>query len=181
MSRDGINPGLATLDKIRQWPKPEKGTRLASFLGLCNYYKDLIPSFAHISEPSIKSLGPTRSLGRRPSSPNWKNSSSSCSSPESCGYLISSAPSSSRLTAVALEKEQSSNSAATIRASTTQWASSREPSPARNATMLRITSNSTQWFAPSSTLECFCSAKISSCVPITRPSQSPLVRSAPDH
>ena len=31
------------------WPKPEKGTGLASLLGLCNYYRDLIPNFAHIS------------------------------------------------------------------------------------------------------------------------------------
>ena len=38
VSRDGINPDPAKLDKIKQLPKPEKGTGLASFLGLCNYY-----------------------------------------------------------------------------------------------------------------------------------------------
>ena len=43
VSRDGITPDPAKLDKIRQWPKPEKGTGLAVFLGLCNYYRlDLI-------------------------------------------------------------------------------------------------------------------------------------------
>ncbi len=39
VSRDGINPDPAKLDKIRLWQKPEKGTGLASFLGLCNFYK----------------------------------------------------------------------------------------------------------------------------------------------
>ena len=37
------------MEKIRDRPKPEKGTGHASFLGLCNYYRDFIPSFAHIS------------------------------------------------------------------------------------------------------------------------------------
>ena len=32
----------------------EKGTGLASFLGLCNYYRDLIPAFAHISDGHYK-------------------------------------------------------------------------------------------------------------------------------
>ena len=54
MSKDGINPDPAKLDKIRLWPKPEKGTGLASFLGLCNYYSDLIPTFAHISDALYK-------------------------------------------------------------------------------------------------------------------------------
>ena len=49
VSRDGISPEQAKLDKVRQWPKPDKGTGFASFFGLCNYYRDLIPSFAHIS------------------------------------------------------------------------------------------------------------------------------------
>ena len=49
VSKNDINPDPAKLDKIRQWPKPEKGIGLASFLGLCNYYRDLIPAFAHIS------------------------------------------------------------------------------------------------------------------------------------
>ena len=54
MSKNGINPEPAKLDKIRQWPKPEKGTGLASFLGLGNYYRDLIPSVAHISDAFYK-------------------------------------------------------------------------------------------------------------------------------
>ena len=38
-------------EKISKWPKPEKGTGLASFLGLCNYYRDFISNFALISRP----------------------------------------------------------------------------------------------------------------------------------
>ena len=54
VSREGINPEPAKLEKIKQWPRPEKGTGLASFLGLCGYYRDLIPAFAHISDPLYK-------------------------------------------------------------------------------------------------------------------------------
>ena len=54
ISKEGINPESAKLEKISKWPKPEKGTRLASFLGLCNYYRDLIPNIAHIRSPLYK-------------------------------------------------------------------------------------------------------------------------------
>ena len=54
VSKDGINPDPAKLDKIKQWPKPEKGIELASFLGFCNYYRDLIPSVPHISDSLYK-------------------------------------------------------------------------------------------------------------------------------
>ena len=54
VSKDGINPDPAKLDKIRLWPKAEKGTGLASFLCLCNYYRDLIPAFAHIIDALYK-------------------------------------------------------------------------------------------------------------------------------
>ena len=37
VSKDGINPDPAKIDKIRLWPKPEKSTGLAFFLGFCNY------------------------------------------------------------------------------------------------------------------------------------------------
>ena len=54
VSKNGIKPDPAKLDKIRQWPKLAKGIRLASFLGLWNYYRDLIPAFAHISDALYK-------------------------------------------------------------------------------------------------------------------------------
>ena len=43
VSKHGIFPDPAKHEKIRQWPKPDKGKGFAFFLGLCNYYRDLIP------------------------------------------------------------------------------------------------------------------------------------------
>ena len=43
VSKDGINPDPAKLDKINQWPKPEQSIGLASFFGHCNYYRDPDP------------------------------------------------------------------------------------------------------------------------------------------
>lgn len=54
VSKYGIFPDPAELEKIWQWPKPDKNKRLASFLNLCNYYKNLIPSFAHLSDALYK-------------------------------------------------------------------------------------------------------------------------------
>ena len=51
VSKDGIRAERAKLEKIQEWPRPEKGIKLASFLGLANYYRDLIPRFAHLSAP----------------------------------------------------------------------------------------------------------------------------------
>jgi hypothetical protein len=50
VSADGIRPDQVKLDRIREWPKPTTGSELASFLGLCNYYRDLVPSFASTSD-----------------------------------------------------------------------------------------------------------------------------------
>ena len=54
ISKEGINPEPAKLENLSKWPKPENITGLASFLGMCNYYRDLIPNFAHISGPLYK-------------------------------------------------------------------------------------------------------------------------------
>ena len=54
VSREGILPEPGKLEKIKQWPKPDKGIGMASFLGYCNYYRELIPSFAHLSDPLYK-------------------------------------------------------------------------------------------------------------------------------
>ena len=56
VSINGINPDFAKVDKIKQWPKPKKETTLAFFLGRCNYYQNLITSFAHISDSLYKVL-----------------------------------------------------------------------------------------------------------------------------
>ena len=50
--KDGkIAADRSKLDKIREWPFHKKGTVMASFLGLCNYYRRLIPHFAEYGEP----------------------------------------------------------------------------------------------------------------------------------
>ena len=54
VSREGIRPIPVKLDQILRWPRPETGIGLASFLGLCNYYRDLVPSFAHASDDLYK-------------------------------------------------------------------------------------------------------------------------------
>lgn len=52
--REEIHLEPAKLKRISDWPEPEKGTKLASLLGLCNYFRELILSFAHISGPLFK-------------------------------------------------------------------------------------------------------------------------------
>ena len=52
--RGSLLPESAKIDKIQQWPRPDTGTGLASFLGLCNYYRTLVPSFAHVSDALYK-------------------------------------------------------------------------------------------------------------------------------
>lgn len=55
VSKDGIHPELAKLEKILKLPQnSEKGTKLASFQGFCNYYRDLVPDFANVSDPLYK-------------------------------------------------------------------------------------------------------------------------------
>ena len=44
------------LDKIREWPFPTSGNEMASFLGLYNYYRCLIPHFAEYAEPIYKQV-----------------------------------------------------------------------------------------------------------------------------
>ena len=54
VSREGLRMEEVKLDKIKQWPKPDTGVGLASFLGFCNYYRTLVPNFADISDPLYK-------------------------------------------------------------------------------------------------------------------------------
>ena len=61
VSREGIRPIPVKLDQILRWPRPETGVGLASFLGLCNYYRDLVPSFAHASDALYK-ISKSRSI-----------------------------------------------------------------------------------------------------------------------
>ena len=51
ISDKGIAPDPKKIEKIRDWPAPETGNGLLSFLGFCNYYRRLIPHFAELSAP----------------------------------------------------------------------------------------------------------------------------------
>ena len=50
--KDGkIAAESSKLDKIPECPFPKTDNEMASFLGLCNYYRRLIPHFAEYAEP----------------------------------------------------------------------------------------------------------------------------------
>ena len=51
-----ISADRSKLDKIREWPFPQTGNEMPSFLGLCNYYSSLIPHFAEEAEPLYKQV-----------------------------------------------------------------------------------------------------------------------------
>ena len=50
-----IGPDMSKIEKIVQWPQPRTGTEIASFLGLCNYYRCLVPELAELADVLYKS------------------------------------------------------------------------------------------------------------------------------
>ena len=50
LSAGTIAADHSKLDKIREWPFPTTGRDMASFLGLCSYYRKLIAHFADLSD-----------------------------------------------------------------------------------------------------------------------------------
>ena len=54
MSTSGIKPDPKKIDRIGKWPPPATGKELAGFLGLCNYYRSLVPAFADTSDALYK-------------------------------------------------------------------------------------------------------------------------------
>ena len=44
------------VSKILQWPVPKTGGEIASFLGLCGYYRELVPKFAEIADPLYRQV-----------------------------------------------------------------------------------------------------------------------------
>lgn len=54
VSLDGIRPEQVKLDKISRWPRPATSPEMALFLEICNYYLDLVPAFAHVSDALYK-------------------------------------------------------------------------------------------------------------------------------
>ena len=51
LSRDGIGPDPANLEKIRKWKPPQNCTEVRQFLGLTGYYRQLIKDYAKIADP----------------------------------------------------------------------------------------------------------------------------------
>ena len=54
ISKGTIAADRSKLDKVREWPFPNTGVEMASFLGLCNYYRRLIPHYAEAAVPLYK-------------------------------------------------------------------------------------------------------------------------------
>ena len=51
-----IGPDPAKIEKIVNWPVPKSGNDIASFLGLCNYYRSLAPELANIADVLYQSV-----------------------------------------------------------------------------------------------------------------------------
>ena len=54
ISEGTIGPDMTKIEKIVQWPTPRNGTDIASFLGLCNYYRSLAPELAEVADVLYK-------------------------------------------------------------------------------------------------------------------------------
>ena len=59
ISENQIAPDTKKIDKIREWPFPQTGHDMASFLGLCNYYRKLIPKMAEYAASLYQSATQT--------------------------------------------------------------------------------------------------------------------------
>ena len=56
ISKECINPEPAKLEQISKWPKPEKGTGLASFLGFLQLLPRSHPELRSHQQPSVQSV-----------------------------------------------------------------------------------------------------------------------------
>src|ERR1043166_3926409 len=75
ISAEGITANDHNVTKIRKAKPSQNITQLRSFLGLCQYYKDLIPNLTQIAEPLFKRLrggrkGKNKVIPNQP--PEWK-------------------------------------------------------------------------------------------------------------
>ena len=55
ISKDGLKPNPARVNKVKDFPIPKNIDEVRSFLGLANYYRKFIQNFSHIAHP-INSL-----------------------------------------------------------------------------------------------------------------------------
>jgi len=51
ITSEGIGPDPSKVEKIKKWPRPQTGLQMASFLGLCNYYRNLVERYSDIAIP----------------------------------------------------------------------------------------------------------------------------------
>ena len=51
VTREGIQPDPANIEKVLNWPNPTTDIEAKSFLGLCGYYAKFIPNYAEVSRP----------------------------------------------------------------------------------------------------------------------------------
>lgn len=51
LSREGIGPDPANLDKIRKWKPPRNRTEVRGFLGLTGYYRQMVQDYSRIAAP----------------------------------------------------------------------------------------------------------------------------------
>ena len=63
VSADGVQPDIADIEKIRNWEVPDTKTKLESFIGFANYYREFIKSFADIVAPLNKYKGKNQEFG----------------------------------------------------------------------------------------------------------------------
>jgi len=60
LSAEGITADKGKVEKIREWPFPKNKTEMQSFLGLCNYYRRLVPEYAEPANALYKATGLTK-------------------------------------------------------------------------------------------------------------------------
>ena len=63
VSEEGIQPDIADVEKIRNWETPDSKTKLESFIGFANYYREFIKNFADIVSPLNKYKGKNQEFG----------------------------------------------------------------------------------------------------------------------
>ena len=51
VSEQGISPDPSKVEAIKSWPRPTTISEVKSFLGLCSYYRQFVPSFADVAHP----------------------------------------------------------------------------------------------------------------------------------
>ena len=49
ISPEGLSPEVRKLEILKDWPLPKTGNGMLSFLGFCNYYRELVSRFAEMA------------------------------------------------------------------------------------------------------------------------------------